>query len=180
MSRIGVLPIIIPEGVKINQENNNLIIQGDKGSLALTINPQISLTFDNNKITLQRKNNSKIAKSLHGLTQRLISNMVMGVKNGFEKKLEIKGVGYRAQMQGEKLQINIGYSHPVEMEAPAGIKFTLEKNIITVSGISKQLVGQTAAKIRAIRKPEPYKGKGIRYLGEFVKLKAGKAGKSAK
>lgn len=180
MSRIGVLPIIIPEGVKINQENNNLIIQGDKGSLGLTINPQISLTLDNNKITLQRKNNSKIAKSLHGLTQRLISNMVMGVKNGFEKKLEIKGVGYRAQMQGEKLQINIGYSHPVEMEAPAGIKFTLEKNIITVSGISKQLVGQTAAKIRAIRKPEPYKGKGIRYLGEFVKLKAGKAGKSAK
>lgn len=180
MSRIGKQPLEIPQGVKINEEKNQLFLQGEKGSLMMNINPQISLTIDDKQITVQRKNNSKIAKSLHGLTQRLINNMIKGVTQGFEKKLEIKGVGYRAQMQGDKLQISVGYSHPVELTAPVGIKFSIEKNIITVSGIDKQLVGQTAAIIRAIRKPEPYKGKGIRYLGEFIKLKAGKAGKAAK
>lgn len=179
MSRIGKKPIEIPNNIEIDIIGNHINIKGEKGQLDYDFNSRINVKKDQNFIIVERSGNDKINKSLHGLTRKLISNMIDGVTRGFEKKLEIIGVGYRVQLAGEKLVINVGYSHPVEVIPPQGIKFSVEKNTILVKGIDKQLVGEVAAKIRKIRKPEPYKGKGIRYIGELVKLKPGKAAKTA-
>lgn len=178
MSRIGKQPITIPSNVQINIIDNHLNIIGEKGQLDYNFNSRIKVKKIENNIIVERSGNDKISRSLHGLTRKLINNMVNGVSQGFEKKLEIIGVGYRVQLAGEKLIINIGYSHPVEVIPPSGIIFSVEKNSILVKGIDKQLVGQVAANIRKIRKPEPYKGKGIRYSGEQIKLKPGKAAKT--
>lgn len=177
MSRIGKKPISLPAGVEVKVDGNIVTIQGPKGSLAQTLPEGISVIQEDNQALVERANDNKQQRSFHGLSRALIANMVEGVTNGFEKKLELVGVGYRAQMQGKKLVINIGFSHPVEIDAPEGIEFDVPAPTrITIKGIDKQLVGNTAAHIRAIRKPEPYKGKGIKYEDEYIRRKAGKAG----
>ncbi|EKD56297.1 MAG: hypothetical protein ACD_58C00239G0020 [uncultured bacterium] len=181
MSRIGKQPINLPAGLNVSITDQLIVFQGTKGKLELNVHPKIKIDYQQqeNVINVERRNNDKLSRSLHGLTKRLLENMVQGVLTGFEKKLEIIGVGYRAQMTGEKITINIGYSHPIEVAPPAGINFKVDKNTITVCGIDKQLVGQVAANIREIRKPEPYKGKGIRYSNEKIKIKPGKAAKTS-
>ena len=177
MSRIGKKPISLPAGVKVTVDGDTVTVQGSKGTLVQTLPEGITINQEDNQLVLQRANDSKQQRAFHGLTRALIANMVEGVTNGFEKKLEMVGVGYRAQMQGKKLVISIGFSHPVEVDAPEGIEFEVPAPTrITVRGIDKQLVGNTAAHIRAIRKPEPYKGKGIKYENEYIRRKAGKAG----
>jgi len=177
VSRIGRKPISLPAGVKVTVDGNMVTVQGSKGTLAQTIPDDITVTQEDNQILVQRASENKKYRAYHGLSRALIANMVEGVTNGFEKKLELVGVGYRAQMQGKKLVISIGFSHPVEVDAPEGIEFEVPAPTkITIKGIDKQLVGNTAAHIRAIRKPEPYKGKGIKYENEVIRRKAGKAG----
>ena len=177
MSRIGKKPISLPAGVKVTVDGNTVTVQGPKGTLTQALPEEITITQEDNQILVQRANDDKQQRSFHGLSRALIANMVEGVTNGFEKKLELVGVGYRAQMQGKKLVISIGFSHPVEVDAPEGIEFEVPAPTrITIKGIDKQLVGNTAAHIRAIRKPEPYKGKGIKYENEHIRRKAGKAG----
>ena len=177
MSRIGKKPISLPAGVKVTVDGNTVTVQGPKGTLVQTLPEEITLTQEDNQVLVQRANDGKQQRAFHGLSRALIANMVEGVTNGFEKKLELVGVGYRAQMQGKKLVISIGFSHPVEVDAPEGIEFEVPAPTrITIKGIDKQLVGNTAAHIRAIRKPEPYKGKGIKYENEYIRRKAGKAG----
>ncbi|HHW60699.1 MAG TPA: 50S ribosomal protein L6 [Syntrophomonadaceae bacterium] len=177
MSRIGKKPISLPSGVEAKIEGNTVTIKGPKGTLTQQLPEEITLKQEDNQLVAERPSESKQHRALHGLTRALVANMVEGVTKGFEKKLELVGVGYRAQMQGNKLVINIGYSHPVEIDPPEGIEFEVPApNKITVKGIDKQLVGNTTAHIRAVRKPEPYKGKGIRYEDEVVRRKAGKAG----
>ena len=179
MSRIGRLPIDIPAGVEITiAENNEVTVKGPKGTLSESLPVEMDITMENNQVVVKRPNDLKRMKSLHGLTRSLIANMVTGVTKGYEKVLEINGVGYRAQKQGKKLILSLGYSHPVEMEDPEGIETVLDgQNKITVKGISKQKVGQFAAEIREKRKPEPYKGKGIKYSDEVIRRKVGKTGK---
>lgn len=179
MSRIGKLPISVPGGVTITVDDGNTVtVKGPKGTLTEKISPDMMIEQDNGVLHVKRPSDDKQHRALHGLTRSLIHNMVVGVTEGFAKNLEIEGVGYRAQLQGSKLVLNMGYSHPVEFEAPEGISFEVPApNRITVKGISKQQVGQMAADIRAIREPEPYKGKGIRYAGEYVRRKEGKTGK---
>lgn len=177
MSRIGKKPISLPAGVKVMVDGNIVTVQGPKGTLVQTLPEGIGITQEDNQVLVQKADDNKQQRAFHGLTRALIANMVEGVTNGFEKKLELVGVGYRAQMQGKKLVISIGFSHPVEIDAPEGIEFEVPAPTrITVKGINKQLVGNTAAHIRAIRKPEPYKGKGIKYENEHIRRKAGKAG----
>jgi len=177
VSRIGKKPISLPAGVKVTVDGNQVTVQGSKGTLTQTLPKGITVTQEDNQIIVRRANDDKQQRAFHGLIRALIANMVEGVTNGFEKKLELVGVGYRAQLQGKKLVINIGFSHPVEVDAPEGIEFEVPAPTkITVKGIDKQAVGNTAAHIRAIRKPEPYKGKGIKYENEVVRRKAGKAG----
>ncbi|MDD2372014.1 MAG: 50S ribosomal protein L6 [Syntrophomonadaceae bacterium] len=177
MSRIGKKPISLPAGVKVTVDGNTVTVQGPKGTLVQTLPEEITLAQEDNQVLVQRANDGKQQRAFHGLSRALIANMVEGVTNGFEKKLELVGVGYRAQMQGKKLVISIGFSHPVEVDAPEGIEFEVPAPTrITIKGIDKQLVGNTAAHIRAIRKPEPYKGKGIKYENEYIRRKAGKAG----
>ncbi|PKM76877.1 MAG: 50S ribosomal protein L6 [Firmicutes bacterium HGW-Firmicutes-15] len=177
MSRIGRKPISLPTGVEINIENNIITVKGPKGTLSQSIPEDIAIDQEENELLVKRPSDAKRHRAMHGLTRALVANMVTGVTSGFEKKLEMVGVGYRAQMQGSKLVISIGFSHPVEVEAPEGIEFEVPAvTKITVKGIDKQLVGNTAAHIRAIRKPEPYKGKGLRYENEVVRRKAGKTG----
>lgn len=176
MSRIGKAPIPIPQGVEIKQAGSTVEVKGPKGTLSHTIPVGVSLQVADGVIHVKRDGDAKRARSLHGLTRTLIANMVTGVTQGFEKGLEIVGIGYRANLQGRNLQLNVGYSHPVIYPLPEGIEVEVEKqNKITVKGIDKQQVGQAAAEIRSFRKPEPYKGKGIRYIGEQVRRKAGKA-----
>ena len=179
MSRIGKLPISVPGGVTITVDDGNTVtVKGPKGTLTEKISPDMMIEQDNGVLHVKRPSDDKQHRALHGLTRSLIHNMVVGVTEGFAKNLEIEGVGYRAQLQGSKLVLNMGYSHPVEFEAPEGISFEVPAtNRITVKGISKQQVGQMAADIRAVREPEPYKGKGIRYAGEYVRRKEGKTGK---
>lgn len=172
MSRIGKQPITIPEGVEIKIENNQVSVKGPKGELNQDINPQIDLVMGDKELKVEPKGEKLSA--LWGLTRALIANMVQGVTEGFEKQLEIEGVGYKVVMEGEKLVLSLGLSHLVYVEAPEGIKISVDKNVMTVTGIDKQLVGQTAAKIRDLKKPEPYKGKGIHYVGEVIRRKAGK------
>ena len=179
MSRIGKLPISVPGGVTITVDDGNTVtVKGPKGTLTEKISPDMMIEQDNGVLHVKRPSDDKQHRALHGLTRSLIHNMVVGVTEGFAKNLEIEGVGYRAQLQGSKLVLNMGYSHPVEFEAPEGISFEVPApNRITVKGISKQQVGQMAADIRAVREPEPYIGKGIRYAGEYVRRKEGKTGK---
>jgi large subunit ribosomal protein L6 len=172
MSRIGKQPISIPEGVEIKITDNQISVKGPKGELKQDTLPEVDLVMEEKELKVKPKNEN--ASAVWGLTRALVANMVKGVTEGFEKKLEIEGVGFRAVMEGEKLVLSLGLSHLVYVEAPEGIKFSVEKNVMTVAGIDKQLVGQTAAKIRDLKKPEPYKGKGIHYLGEVVRRKAGK------
>src|SRR3989344_6448347 len=174
MSHIGKQLIKIPEGVEVKINDSVITIKGPKGELNQKIIPGFKIELKDGKISVVPIKKSKNTRSLWGLMRSLISNMTKGTVDGFEKKLEIEGVGYRASVSGDKLILNLGFSHPIEIEAPKGIEFRVDKNIITVSGIDKQLVGQIAADIRAKRKPEPYKGKGIRYFGEVIKRKAGK------
>jgi len=182
MSRIGIKIIAIPTGVTIEMKNGVVIVKGPKGELKKEMNPLIEIKQEDGKLTVVRKEDTKASRSLHGLYRSLISNMVTGVTKGFEKRLEIIGVGYRAQASGNKITLALGYSHPIEHKALPGIEFKLDeekKNIIIISGIDKEMVGQTAAIIRGYRKPEPYKGKGIRYVDEYVARKAGKAAAKA-
>lgn len=178
MSRIGKRPIDLPNKVTVAIDGQNVVVKGPKGELSRTVPAEVSVEQSENQIVVQRRNDSRPARQRHGLSRTLVANMVEGVSQGFQRKLEIIGVGYRAQVQGKNLVLTVGYSHPVEIEPPAGIQFAVENNTnVTVSGIDKEIVGNTAAKIRAVRPPEPYKGKGIRYAGEVVRRKAGKAGK---
>ncbi len=179
MSRIGKLPVSIPAGVTITVADDNVVtVKGPKGTLSEKVSSEMLLEQDAGVLTVKRPSDDKRHRSLHGLSRTLINNMVVGTTTGFEKKLEIVGVGYKAQMQGTMLVINVGYSHPVNVPAPEGISFEVPAPTkITVKGINKQKVGQTAADIRAVRPPEPYKGKGIRYENEVVRRKEGKTGK---
>lgn len=178
MSRIGATPILIPTGVTVEKTGLHVVVNGPKGSLKLEVNPAIKVGIDNNTITMKRKNDQKKVKALHGLTRNLIASMVKGVTEGWSKTLELVGVGFRAQVNGNQLILNVGYSHPVEVSAPVGIAFEVENNIkIKVSGVDKQLVGQVAANLKKIRVPDVYKGKGIRYEGEYIRKKAGKSAK---
>ncbi|MCX5779422.1 MAG: 50S ribosomal protein L6 [Firmicutes bacterium] len=177
MSRIGRKPISLPPGVEIKIENGVITVKGPKGVLTQSIPEDITIDQQAGELLVTRPSDAKKHRAFHGLTRALVANMVTGVTTGFEKKLEMVGVGYRAQLQGSKLVISIGFSHPVEVEPPVGIEFEVPAvTKITVKGIDKQLVGNTAADIRAIRKPEPYKGKGLRYENEVVRRKAGKTG----
>ena len=179
MSRIGRMPIAIPAGVTVDiAENNKVTVKGPKGTLERVLVPEMEITKEGEEIIVKRPNDLKRMKSLHGLTRTLIHNMVVGVTNGYEKVLEINGVGYRAVKQGKKLTLSLGYSHPVEMEDPEGIETVVDgQNKITVKGIDKEKVGQYAAEIRDKRRPEPYKGKGIKYADETIRRKVGKTGK---
>ncbi len=179
MSRIGKMPIAIPAGVTVEiAENNKVTVKGPKGTLERVLVPEMEIKQEGAEITVSRPNDLKRMKSLHGLTRTLINNMIIGVTNGYEKTLEINGVGYRAAKQGKKLQLSLGYSHPVEMEDPEGLETVVEgQNKIIVKGIDKEKVGQYAAEIRDKRRPEPYKGKGIKYADEHIRRKVGKTGK---
>ncbi len=178
MSRIGRRPISIPDAVTLTI-SDAIVARGPKGELTLPTNPSISIDVTDNVVQVSRSQDSKAVRALHGLYRSLIQNMLNGVATGFERRLEMKGVGYRATKQGNDLVLNLGYSHPITVTAPAGIELAVEKTSIFVRGIDKQLVGQVAANIRSLRPPEPYKGKGIRYSDETIRMKAGKAAKAA-
>ena len=178
MSRIGRLPVAIPAGVTVEVAANNVVtVTGPKGTLVKELPVEMEIKVEGEEVVVTRPSDLKKMKSLHGLTRTLINNMVVGVTNGYEKVLEVNGVGYRAAKQGKKLTLNLGYSHPVEMEDPEGLESTVDGNKIIVSGISKEKVGQYAAEIRDKRRPEPYKGKGIKYVDEVIRRKVGKTGK---
>jgi len=181
MSRIGRMPVEIPKGVDVTINGQNVIVKGAKGTLTQTFHKNITLEMDGSVIVVKRPNDEKENRALHGLTRALLNNMVLGVSNGFEKSLDVVGVGYRAQKQGKKLVLTLGYSHPVEMDEPDGITFDVPaQDKIIVKGADKQIVGEVAAQIRGKRPPEPYKGKGIRYTGEVILRKEGKAGGKGK
>jgi len=181
MSRIGSRIISIPDSVTVTQDENHLECQGTKGTLSIPLHPRVAVNIHDGTMTVERRGNDGNARALHGLYRVLIANCIVGVSQGFTKQLEMQGIGYRAQTDGTSLTLTVGFTHPVIITAPEGITFAVEKNtIIKVSGIDKQLVGQIAANIRATRKPEPYKGKGIRYEGELVRRKVGKAAKAGK
>ena len=178
MSRIGRMPIAIPAGVTVEvAENNHVTVKGPKGTLERTLAPEMEIKVEGAEVTVTRPNDLKKMKSLHGLTRTLINNMVIGVTDGYTKDLEINGVGYRASKAGKVLTLNLGYSHPVEMTDPEGLESVVDGNKITVKGIDKEKVGQYAAEIRDKRRPEPYKGKGIKYVDETIRRKVGKTGK---
>ena len=179
MSRVGRMPILVPPGVTVSIKQEEVTVTGPKGELHRRFNPDMSITLDNNTLTVSRPSDNRVHRSLHGLTRSLLANMVEGVTRGFERGLEIVGVGYRAEKTGDKLVIRIGFSHLVEVSPLPGVSLDVEGgNRIKVTGIDKEVVGEMAARIRAIRPPDAYKGKGIRYVGESVRLKAGKAGKA--
>ena len=178
MSRIGRHPVAVPAGVEVKiAENNVVTVKGPKGTLEKALPTEMSIKIEDGQVVVTRPNDLKKMKSLHGLTRTLIQNMVIGVSQGYEKALEVNGVGYRAQKQGKKLVLSLGYSHPVEMEDPEGLESTVDGNKIVVKGIDKEKVGQYAAEIRDKRRPEPYKGKGIKYADEVIRRKVGKTGK---
>jgi len=178
MSRIGRLPIALPATVDVTIEGRQVTVTGPRGTLSRTLHPDMAVAKEDGTIVVSRPTEQKTHKQLHGLTRTLVNNMVIGVTDGYRKGLEITGVGYRATLNGKRLTLNLGYSHPIEIEPPEGISFEVENPTrLAVVGIDKELVGQIAAKVRSTRKPEPYKGKGVRYAGEQVRRKAGKAGK---
>lgn len=180
MSRIGNQPITVPSGVEITiGKNNDVTVKGPKGELSSSLSSRMTIAQEDGTLTVIRPNDARENKAMHGLTRSLLNNMVVGVTDGYTKRLEIHGVGYRAQLDGKNLVLNVGFSHQVRITPPEGITFSVEANTrVAVSGIDKQMVGEEAAKIRIVRPPEPYKGKGIRYAGEYVRRKAGKAGKA--
>ena len=178
MSRIGRLPIAVPSGVDVTIDGRNVTVKGPKGTLSRALHPDITVSREGGTLVVTRPTEQKTHKQLHGLTRTLVNNMVVGVTDGYRKGIEITGVGYRAALNGRKLTLNLGYSHPIEIDPPDGISFEVENPTrLAVVGIDKELVGQVAAQVRATRKPEPYKGKGVRYAGEYIRRKAGKAGK---
>jgi large subunit ribosomal protein L6 len=178
MSRIGKAPITVPSGVDVTVEGQTVTVKGPKGTLAHTVDQPITVALDDGVLSVSRPNDERENRSLHGLSRSLLNNLVHGVSQGFERKLEIHGVGYRVQLRGSDLEFALGYSHPVKVPAPDGITFTLESPTrFSVQGIDKQLVGQVAANIRRLRRPDPYKGKGVRYAGEQIRRKVGKTGK---
>ena len=178
MSRIGRLPITVPPTVDVTIEGRQVTVKGPRGTLSRALHPDISVGREDDRLVVTRPTEQKTHKQLHGLTRTLVNNMVVGVTDGYRKGLEITGVGYRATLNGRKLTLNLGYSHPIEIDPPDGITFEVENPTrLAVVGIDKELVGQIAAKVRSTRKPEPYKGKGVRYAGEKIRRKAGKAGK---
>jgi len=179
VSRIGLMPVPLPKGVTVNIEGSTVQVKGPKGELVRTLNPEMQIKLEDNRLLVERPTDQRRHRALHGLTRALLNNMVQGVSQGFTRRLEIEGVGYRAEMQGKNLVLNVGFSHPVVVEPPLGISFEVEKGtrVFSVLGADKEMVGEMAARIRRIRPPEPYKGKGIRYQGEHVRRKAGKAGK---
>lgn len=179
MSRIGRKPVPVPEGVEVRIEGSHVTVKGPRGQLSRTFHPDMKIALQDRQIVVTRPSDHRFHRSLHGLTRALLANMVEGVSKGFSKRLEIEGIGYRAEMQGQTLVLHVGYSHPVQIVPPPGITITVERGAkaLTVEGVDKELVGEVAARIRAVRKPEPYKGKGIRYAGEWIRRKAGKAGR---
>lgn len=179
MSRIGRTPIPVPKGVEVKIQGSQVTVRGPRGQLSRTFHPDIQIALQGDQILVTRPTDSRPHRSLHGLTRSLLANMVTGVSQGFRQQLEIEGVGYRGELRGRNLVLQVGYSHPVEIEPPPGIAFELDRSgrNITVDGVDRELVGEISARIRAVRKPEPYKGKGIRYAGERIRRKAGKAGK---
>ena len=178
MSRIGRLPVVIPAGVTVDvKENNYVVVKGSKGTLERELPVEMDIKVEDGQVIVTRPSDLKKMKALHGLTRTLIQNMVIGVSEGYQKVLEVNGVGYKAAKQGKKLVLSLGYSHPVEMEDPEGLETTVDGNKIVVKGISKEKVGQYAAEIREKRKPEPYEGKGIKYADEVIRRKVGKTGK---
>jgi large subunit ribosomal protein L6 len=182
VSRIGRLPVEIPGGVQVNLKGPLVHVKGPKGELQRSFSPMIGIALENNQLVITRKSDNPAERALHGTTRAVLANMVHGVSKGFETVLEVEGVGYRAEMNGKNLMLYVGYSHPVEMEPPAGISFATDAKTrqIKVMGFDKEVVGQVAANVRKVRPPEPYHGKGLRYQGERVRRKAGKAGKGAK
>lgn len=182
MSRIGRLPVAIPSGVQVNVQGSDVHVKGPKGELKRNFSPYITITMEDGHVVVTRKSDHPAERALHGTTRALIANMVRGVSSGFEVVLEVEGVGYRAEMEGKVLALHVGYSHPVKVEPPSGISFEvdLKTRQIKVLGYDREVVGQTAAEIRNVRPPEPYHGKGIRYAGEKIRRKAGKAAKGAK
>ncbi|MGB8643888.1 MAG: 50S ribosomal protein L6 [Anaerolineae bacterium] len=178
MSRIGKMPVVLPKGVTANIQGSTIAIKGPKGELKQTFHADMTIRVEDGKILVERPDSS-IYDAMHGMVRAIINNMVLGVTQGFKKDLEVEGVGYRGEMQGDRLVLSLGFSHPVPVDPPAGIKLSVDKSqrILSIEGINKELVGEIAAKIRSLRPPEPYKGKGIHYLGEKVRRKAGKAGK---
>ncbi len=177
MSRVGKLPITIPSGVTITSNGQEITVKGSKGELKCMVHPNIKVEITDTEVICSRPNDQKENRSLHGTTRAIINSMVEGVSKGFEKKLEVRGVGYRFNISGKMLNLSLGFSHPIDFEIPEGITITAgeeNKNLMIIAGIDKQLVGQTAARIREYRKPEPYKGKGVRYVDEYVKIKQGK------
>ena len=177
MSRVGKLPVSVPQGVKVDVSKTRLVVEGPKGKLEQDFIPEVAFTVDGDSIAVTRKNESKKAKSLHGLYRNLLNNMIIGVTKGYAKELQINGVGYRAELSGTNLILNLGFSTQIEFVAPEGVSITTDgPNKLTVSGIDKALVGKTAAEIRSLRPPEPYKGKGIKYADEVIRRKVGKAG----
>jgi len=177
MSRIGKLPIQIPSGVTITVDSSVVTVVGPKGTLSQFVLPEVTIQIEDTTLTVRRNNDEKLARSQHGLMRALINNMIIGVTKGFEKKLELNGVGFRVSGGGNQIEMALGFSHPVKYQTKDDVNLTVERNLITVSGISKQQVGQVAAEIRALKKPEPYKGKGLKYIDEQIKRKAGKTGK---
>jgi len=178
VSRIGNKIVVLPAGVEIKQNGNDITVKGPKGELTRTFSSDITMNIEGNEVTFTRPNDSKEMKTIHGTTRANFNNMVVGVSEGFQKALALIGVGYRAQLQGKKLVLSVGYSHQVEIDAPAGIEIEVPSNTsVIIKGIDKEVVGELAANIRGVRPPEPYKGKGIRYVGEFVRRKEGKTGK---
>ncbi len=182
MSRVGKLPIDIPQGVSVNINKNSVVIKGPKGELQRDFPPEITIEQKDNQIVVTRHSDHRTHRAKHGLTRSLLNNMVVGVHSGFRRELQIEGVGYRANLKGKSLELNVGYSHPVVFNPPDGISFEVDKSgrELAVTGADKEVIGEIAAQIRRLRPPEPYKGKGIRYVGERIRRKAGKAGKVAK
>ena len=176
MSRIGKKPIPIPAGVEVKLEGDLMSVKGPKGELTQVIHPKVNVTTEDRVLTVSIADQSRESRALHGLFRVLVDNMVTGVSKGFVRVLEIVGVGYRAEMKGRTAVFNLGYSHPIELELPEGVDATIDRGKVTLSGIDKELLGKTAAKIRSLRKPEPYKGKGVKYAEEVIRRKAGKAG----
>jgi len=182
VSRVGRMPVVIPAGVKIDVKGLDVSVKGPKGELKRTFSPLIGIVMENGQVVITRNSDQPAERAMHGTTRAVLANMVHGVSAGFERVLEIEGVGYRAEMNGKTLVLNMGYSHPVAMEPPAGISFDVDQKarLVYVRGFDKELVGQTAANVRNVRPPEPYHGKGLHYLGEKIRRKAGKAGKAVK
>jgi large subunit ribosomal protein L6 len=182
VSRIGRLPVVVPNGVQVNVQGSDIHVKGPKGELKRSFSTLMDIALEDGQVVIKRKSDNATERALHGTTRAVIANMIHGVSSGFERALQVEGVGYRAELQGKALALFVGYSHPVKMEPPAGISFEVDQKarIIKVLGYDREVVGQTAAEIRGVRPPEPYHGKGIRYVGEKVRRKAGKAGKGAK